>query len=241
MSNDSGHGGRMKGVDRDPVGTDEPAARGELFILSAPSGAGKTTLVHRAMELVEGVEFSISHTTRRPRDNERNGVDYHFVDRRTFDGMVAGGRFLEWAEVHGHFYGTSVGEVLPRIERAVDVLLDIDVQGAAQVMSLPGGASGVLDTGVWSIFVMPPSYEALVSRLRGRDLDDAPTIRQRLEGSLCEVGRVWDYDYVIVNDRAEAASETLAAIILEKRQRRDRMRERVSSVLADFDTYGPLS
>ena len=241
MSNESGHGGRMKGADRDPVGTDKRAARGELFILSAPSGAGKTTLVHRAMELMEGVEFSISHTTRRPRENESDGIDYHFVDRGRFDRMVAEDRFLEWAEVHGHCYGTSVDEVLPRIERAVDVLLDIDVQGAAQVMSRPGGASGVLRTGVWSIFVMPPSYEALVSRLRGRDLDDAPAIAKRLKGSLAEVGRVWDYDYVIVNDRAEAASEILAAIILEKRQRRERMRERVSRVLADFHSYGTFS
>ncbi len=215
-------------------------AKGELFILSAPSGAGKTTLVHRAMELVAGVEFSISHTTRRPRENERGGVDYHFVERDTFASMVAENRFLEWAEVHGNRYGTSVDEVLPRIERGVDVLLDIDVQGADQVMAT-GGAAGRLGTAVHSIFVMPPSPQALVARLRGRDLDEAPAIRQRLQGALDELGRVRDYDYVIVNDRAEAASETLAAIILEKRQRRERMRERVRSVLAGFHAHGPFS
>ncbi len=215
-------------------------ARGELFILSAPSGAGKTTLVHRAMELVAGVEFSISHTTRLPRENERTGVDYHFVERDAFASMVAENRFLEWAVVHGNRYGTSVDEVLPRIERGVDVLLDIDVQGAAQVMA-NGGAAGRLGTAVHSIFVMPPSPQALVARLRGRDLDEAPAIRQRLQGALGELGRVLDYDYVIVNDRAEAASETLAAIMLEKRQRRERMRERVRGVLADFDAYGPFS
>ena len=214
--------------------------RGELFILSAPSGAGKTTLVHRAMELVDGVEFSISHTTRRPRENEKDGVDYRFVDRDTFASMVAENRFLEWAEVHGNRYGTSVDEVLPRIESGVDVLLDIDVQGAAQVMAT-GGAAGRLGTAVHGIFVMPPSPQALVARLRGRDLDEAPAIRQRLQGALGELGRVRDYDYVIVNDRAEAASETLAAIILEKRQRRERMRERVRSVLADFHAHGPFS
>ena len=232
----------MMGVDREPdAGVEPVAGRGELFILSAPSGAGKTTLVHHAMKLIDGVEFSISHTTRRPRENERDGQDYHFVDRSTFDRMVEDGRFLEWAEVHGNLYGTAVGEVLPRVERGVDVLLDIDVQGAKQVMSLPGGVEGILRTPVWGIFVMPPSYEALVSRLRGRDLDDAPEITQRLAGSLAEVDRVWDYDYVIVNDRAEAASRILAAIILEKRQRRGRMRERVNRVLADFHAHGPYS
>lgn len=232
----------MKGADREPdAGLEAVVAKGELFILSAPSGAGKTTLVHHGMKLVDGVEFSISHTTRRPRENERNRHDYHFVNRRTFERMVVEGRFLEWAEVHGNLYGTAVDEVLPRVERGVDVLLDIDVQGAKQVMSLPGGAEGVLQTAVWGIFVMPPSYEALVSRLRGRDLDDAPEIAQRLAGSLAEVDRVWDYDYVIVNDRAEDASRILAAIILEKRQRRGRIRERVNRVLADFHVHGPYS
>ena len=215
-------------------------AKGELFILSAPSGAGKTTLVHRAMELVAGVEFSISHTTRRPRDNEEDGVDYHFVAPEAFESMVAGNRFLEWAEVHGNRYGTSVDEVLPRIERGMDVLLDIDVQGAAQVMAA-GGAAGRLNTAVHGVFVMPPSPRALVARLRGRDLDEAPAIRQRLQGAFEELGRVRDYDYVIVNDRAEVASETLAAIIIEKRQRRERMRERVESVLADFHAHGPFA
>ncbi len=215
-------------------------ARGELFLLSAPSGAGKTTLVHRAMELLDGVEFSISHTTRRPRESEEEGVDYHFVECAAFASMVADDRFLEWAQVHGNRYGTSIDEVLPRIERGMDVLLDIDVQGAAQVMAA-GGPAGRLDTAVHSVFVMPPSPQALVARLRGRGLDEAPAIRQRLQGALGELGRVREYDYVIVNDRAEAASETLAAIILEKRQRRERMRERVRSVLADFHAHGPFS
>ncbi len=233
---------RMRGADREPEAGSEPvAAKGELFILSAPSGAGKTTLVRHGMRLIDGVEFSISHTTRRPRENERDGRDYHFVDRRTFSRMAADGRFLEWAEVHGNLYGTAVDEVLPRVERGVDVLLDIDVQGAKQVMSAPGGAAGTLGTAVWGIFVMPPSYEALVSRLRGRDPNDAPEIARRLAGSLAEVDRVREYDYVIVNDRAEDASRILAAIVIEKRQRRGRMRERVNRVLADFHAHGPYS
>ncbi len=209
-------------------------------MLSAPSGAGKTTVVRRAMKLVGGVEFSISHTTRRPRQNEEDGVDYRFVDEDTFASMVAENRFLEWAEVHGNRYGTSVDEVLRRIERGMDVILDIDVQGAAQVMAAGGGA-GRLDTAVHGIFVVPPSPQALVARLRGRDLDEAPAIRQRLQDAPGELDRVWDYDYVIVNDQAVAAGKALAAIILEKRQRRERMRERVGRVLAEFDAYGPIS
>ena len=209
-------------------------------MLSAPSGAGKTTVVRRAMKLVDGVEFSISHTTRRPRQNEEDGVDYRFVDEDTFASMVAENRFLEWAEVHGNRYGTSVDEVLRRIESGMDVILDIDVQGAAQVMAAGGGA-GRLDTAVHGIFVVPPSPQALVARLRGRDLDEAPAIRQRLQGAPGELDRVWDYDYVIVNDQAAAAGKALAAIILEKRQRRERMRERVGRVLAEFDAYGPIS
>ncbi len=235
------HDEAMKRRDLNPG--DAWAARrapGELFILSAPSGAGKTTLVHRAMQLVSGVEFSISHTTRQPRDNERDGQDYHFTDRSTFERMVAEGLFLEWAEVHGNLYGTSLNEVLPRIERGTDVLLDIDVQGAEQVMGRAREA-GRLSTAVWSVFVMPPSYEALVSRLRGRDLDDEGQIAKRLVRSLAEVERVRDYDYVIVNDCAEAASKILSAIILEKRQRRERMRERVNRVRADFHAHGPIS
>ncbi len=215
-----------------------PSSRGELFILSAPSGAGKTTLVHYAMKSVEDVEFSISHTTRLPRQNEVPGRDYHFVGRDEFLHMVEEDHFLEWAEVHGNLYGTAVGEVLPRIERGVDVLLDIDVQGARQVLAGQGGPRKRLPTEVWGIFVMPPSHDVLVSRLRGRDLDDAPAINTRLAGALGELDRVREYHYVIVNDCAEAAGEVLAAIILEKRQRRSRMRERVERILADFHAHG---
>ena len=208
--------------------------RGELYILSAPSGSGKTTLIdalfHGGLDRCGGgtgdIAFSISHTTRAPRTGEREGVDYHFVDRPTFREMVDGGRFLEWAEVHGNLYGTSRDEVLPRLERGVDVVLDIDVQGAEIVMSHHPEAHG--------IFILPPSYEALVGRLTARGLDDERTIARRLAVSLREIERYDRYEYVIINDDAGRAAEALAAIILEKRHRLARMREPVTAVLIDF-------
>jgi len=207
--------------------------RGELFILSAPSGTGKTTLIHSMLEgglgkLGEDVAFSISHTTRKPRDGEKDGRDYHFVDHQTFRKMLTGDEFLEWAEVHNHYYGTSNREVFPRLERGVDVLMDIDVQGAERVLAKYPEAHG--------IFIMPPSYEDLQERLRRRGLDGDDEIARRLAVSLWEIRRYDQYQYVIVNDDAERASEVLAAIVLEKRFRLTPMRERAEAILADFET-----
>jgi guanylate kinase len=203
---------------------------GELFILSAPSGAGKTTLIQSLVEGgfadFGGLAFSVSHTTRRPRQGEIDGRDYHFVDRATFEAMVEADAFLEWAKVHDNFYGTSREEVFPRLERGIDVLLDIDVQGADQVIARCPEAHG--------IFVLPPSYEVLERRLRSRGLDDERTIARRLAVSLAEIERYDRYHYVIINDDARRASEVLAAIILEKRHRRERMQSRVQEILRDF-------
>jgi guanylate kinase len=208
--------------------------RGELFILSAPSGAGKTTLIQSLLNggfaRFGGIEFSVSHTTRKPRQGEVDGVDYHFVDHATFLDMIAADRFLEWAQVHDNFYGTSREEVVPRMERGVDVLLDIDVQGAEQVLSRMPEAH--------SIFVMPPSFAALKQRLNGRGLDDAERIARRLAVSLSEIERYERYGYVIINDDASRASEALAAIILEKRHRRERMLSRIQEILNDFQDRG---
>ncbi|HEY2292238.1 MAG TPA: guanylate kinase [Thermoanaerobaculia bacterium] len=203
---------------------------GELFILSAPSGAGKTTLIQnlvngRFSDLGE-LAFSVSHTTRQPRQGELDGRDYHFVDHATFLGMIEADAFLEWAKVHDNYYGTSRQEVFPRLEKGIDVLLDIDVQGAEQVVSRVPEAHG--------IFVLPPGYEALERRLRGRGLDDDETIARRLAVSVGEVNRYDRYRYVIINDDARRASEALAAIILEKRYRRERMQSRVQEILRDF-------
>jgi guanylate kinase len=207
---------------------------GELFILSAPSGAGKTTLIQSLMAgaLVSsgGLAFSVSYTTRKPRKGEADGKDYHFVDLAGFQRMIDEDRFLEWAEVHGNYYGTANDEVFPRLEQGIDVLLDIDVQGAGRVLKRYPPAHG--------IFVMPPSYDALVARLHGRGLDDEPSIARRLAGALREMPCYDQYHYVIVNDDAREAGEALAGIILEKRHRKERMLGRVQEILKDFQQPG---
>lgn len=205
-------------------------AQGELFILSAPSGAGKTTLIQRMFEIglfrSEDLAFSVSHTTRAPRRGEADGTDYHFVSQEEFQEMIAQDRFLEWAEVHNNYYGTSLAEVLPRLERGVDVVMDIDVQGAERVLAHREDAH--------SIFILPPSFEALADRLRHRGLDDPAEISRRLAVSRWEIKRYRQYHYVIVNDDAARASQALAAIILDKRHRLKRMEKQVTAVVDDF-------
>ena len=190
--------------------------RGELFILSAPSGAGKTTLINSILEGDLGrcgsLAFSVSHTTRSPRHGEVPDEDYHFVDQETFQRMMANEEFLEWAEVHNNYYGTSNVEVFPRLDAGIDVLMDIDVQGAERVLARYPDAN--------SIFIMPPSYDDLRQRLRSRGLDEPNAISRRLAVSIWEIKRYDRYDHVIINDDAERASEALAAIILERRHRR---------------------
>ena len=211
----------------------DPRASGELFILSAPSGAGKTTLINNLTKGVwqlDDLAFSVSYTTRNPRQGEADGRDYHFVDHATFLEMIDAHRFLEWAQVHGNFYGTAKDEVFPRLEQGTDVLLDIDVQGAERVMGKHPEAH--------SIFVMPPSYEDLEIRLRRRGLDDPDEIARRLAVALSEMTRYDRYRYVIINDDVQKASSVLAAIILEKRHRQPRMLGRVQEILNDFQLRG---
>ena len=207
------------------------SARGDLFIVSAPSGAGKTTLIQSFLQgsagQAGGFAFSVSHTTRRPRPGERDGADYHFVEPETFRAMIDAGDFLEWAEVYGNYYGTSNSEVLPRLEAGVDMLLDIDVQGAARVLAAHPEAV--------SIFVLPPSYADLERRLRGRASDGGADIARRLTVSLSEIRCYEQYQYVIINTDASRAAQALAAIILDKRQRRERQAERVAAILSDFE------
>ncbi len=203
---------------------------GDLFILSAPSGAGKTTLIQRMFdqERTDGARmvFSVSHTTRAPRMGEVEGRDYYFVDRAAFQALVAADGFLEWAEVHGNLYGTSRQAVEERLESGVDVMLDIDVQGAEQVLARRPDAV--------SIFVLPPSYEALRERLTRRGLDSEEVIARRLAVSLSEIECYERYQYVIVNADVDKASAALAAIVVEKRHRLARMRDRVESVMEAF-------
>jgi guanylate kinase len=210
---------------------------GDLFIVSAPSGAGKTTLIRRivggAHGCLEGLYFAVSHTTRPPRPGEVEGRDYHYVEVASFDKMVAEGRFLEWANVHGNRYGTSLGEVLPRLLEGRDVLLDIDVQGAARILAdagrgLPAG------TGLHSIFILPPSFAALRQRLNQRGGAEPRDLERRLDQAHREIAQVDRYDYVIVNDDAEAAARVLSAIILDKRYRRTRVAPVLRSLLVEL-------
>jgi guanylate kinase len=210
------------------------ASRGELFILSGPSGSGKTSLIHRLLASgeLDRIAFSVSHTTRAARAGEVDGSDYHFVSREAFERMVQARRFLEWAHVHGQLYGTSLDEVLPRLASGIDVLLDIDVQGARQV--LENSASGLTREGVHGIFVLPPTYEELRRRLVKRNLDQEDVIDRRLAVALEEIAAFDKYEYVIINRDVGMASRVLASIILEKRHRRDRMRDQVAVVLEGF-------
>ncbi len=209
--------------------------RGELFVLSGPSGTGKTTLIRRLLEgpLGEGggLVYSVSHTTRAARAGEVDGRDYHFVSRETFRRMIAERRFLEWAEVHNEYKGTSLEEVMPRLDAGVDVLLDIDVQGAEQVRaSHPEGHF---------IFTLPPGFAELRRRLTARDLDEPEEISRRLVVSLSEIKRYAEFKYVIINDDLDRACRGLAAIILDKRHRLERLEERIKQVLSEFDEGSP--
>lgn len=204
--------------------------RGELFLISAPSGAGKTTLMEMLLDGPLGRSGSlatvVSHTTRPPRHGERPGVDYHFVNPEKFERLVAADQFLEWAHVHGHRYGTSREEVVPRLAAGFDVLHDLDVQGAERLLARMPEAH--------TIFVLPPSFAALRSRLLGRGADEPAAIARRLDVSLWEIERYSRYDYVIVNDNAERAGAALAAIITEKRQRMVRAREQAEAIVAEI-------
>jgi guanylate kinase len=190
---------------------------GILFIISAPSGSGKSTLVAQLRTLVEGLDFSVSYTTRGFRGSEINGREYHFTDRRTFEHMIADGKFLEWAEVFGNYYGTAVSALDHAREAGKDLLLDIDVQGAMQVMrQLPNAVS---------IFILPPSPEILEMRLRHRSeaehVTDPDEIKRRLQQARSEIERVWDYKYALVNDVLDQAVAEMRAVVLHERGVRD--------------------
>lgn len=205
-------------------------SRGELFILSAPSGAGKTTLIRRLLSSpdpnLRNIAFSVSYTTREPRRGECDGRDYHFVGHGRFRDMIAEDEFLEWAEVHNNYYGTAREAIEPRLAAGIDVILDIDVQGAERVLHQRPSAH--------SIFILPPSYRDLEQRLRERGLDNEDEIARRLAVSLWEIRRYEIYEYVIINDDADRASAALAAIFLEKRHRLERAKPNVSRLLEGF-------
>jgi guanylate kinase len=184
---------------------------GTLFIVSAPSGAGKTSLVRALLAADPGVRLSISHTTRAMRPGEVDGRDYHFVTKDTFDAMRARGDFLESAEVHGNFYGTSRGWIAERMAAGGDILLEIDWQGALQVRRIMSEAVG--------IFVLPPSLDALAERLANRATDSPDVIARRMSAARAEIGHVGEFDYVIINTEFEDAARDLIAIVRARRLR----------------------
>jgi guanylate kinase len=206
--------------------------RGDLFIVSSPSGAGKTSIIQGVLNDArirpETIHFSVSHTTRPPRSGERDGVEYHFVSEPYFRELVARDGFLEWATVHRHFYGTSSQEVLPRLAAGVDVLLDIDVQGSRQVRSREPEAV--------KIFVFPPSMQVLERRLRSRALDAPDEVARRLAAASREMAEFGEYDYAIINEDLEVAVDELRSIIVARRAGRHRRRERLEAILRTFTT-----
>lgn len=204
--------------------------RGDLFVVSAPSGTGKTTLIRRLLaeypRLAGGLRFSVSHTTRPPRPGDLAGRDYHFVDEARFRQMIAEERFLEWAHVFGRLYGTTREVVEELRDQGCDVLLDIDVQGALQVKARVPEAQ--------MIFILPPSYQELERRLRGRQSDHEEQIRFRLATATREIAAVGHYEYVILNNDVSMACESLAGVFLARRSSRSRLQKRIDRVLATF-------
>jgi guanylate kinase len=183
--------------------------RGNLFVVSAPSGAGKTTLCRRLLSMVEGITFSVSYTTRAPRPDEVEGSDYFFVSEDEFRKMVEAGEFAEWAEVHGNLYGTSKKRLDEALDGGMDILLDIDVQGARQLRdSYPDGVF---------IFVLPPAMATLSERLRGRMSDTPEVIAGRLRKAVDEIRDYANYNYVIVNNIFEQALRELEAVVVSRR------------------------
>jgi guanylate kinase len=204
------------------------ARRGLLFIVSAPSGTGKTTLVERLVRAVPHLHMSRSYTSRSARAGERPGVDYNFITRDRFEGMVRDGAFLEWADVFGNYYGTSADDTEACLARGEDVVLVIDVQGARQVRT-----RGIETVG---IFVMPPSAPVLEQRLRGRSQDSEEQIRRRLEVARGEVAEYAQYEYVVINDEVPAAVERLQAIVVAERARVRLMRVAAEDIIGTFSS-----
>ena len=188
---------------------------GNLFIISAPSGTGKTTILKRVIAELKNIVFSVSHTTRSPRLGEEKDVDYFFVDKSTFVTMQDQGLFLEWAEVHGNLYGTCSNTVQAITEQGIDIILDIDVQGARQLMDK------LKNKGVF-VFISPPSLHELEKRLVNRGTESDSVIATRLNNAHDEMKSLEYYDYVIVNDRVDQAVDELKSIIIAERSRKRR-------------------
>lgn len=204
----------------------QEAARGILFVISSPSGGGKGTLIRRILTHVPRLGYSVSWTTRAPRQAEANGRDYHFVTTEEFQAARERGEFLEWAIVHGNFYGTSLKVVERELAAGRDIVLEIDVQGASTVRR--AGIEAV------SIFILPPSFEILRRRLTGRQSENSQALAVRLQNSRGEVEHYREFDYLVLNDDVERAATQLAGIVYAERARRPRQERLAERVLATF-------
>jgi guanylate kinase len=203
-----------------------PPSKGVLYIVSAPSGAGKTSLVKALLKTDPAIRLSVSYTTRPPRPGETDGRDYHFVSRERFEEMLAEGEFLEHAEVYGNFYGTSKGSIERDLDAGRDILLEIDWQGAEQVKRhFPQSAS---------IFVLPPTFNALRTRLAGRGQDSEEVIERRLAAAAHDVAHAEAFDYIIVNDDFDHALQDLVAITRSIRLEAPRQLDRHTALFDEF-------
>jgi guanylate kinase len=197
-----------------------------VFIISAPSGSGKSTLVSRLMAVDSRLQFSVSYTTRKPRGLEKDGESYHYVDRAEFEARLAKNEFLEWAEVFGNYYGTNREALQEAEDAGKDLLLDIDVQGAAKLKKTVPEAV--------TIFILAPNRDILEKRLRARSEDAEEVIERRLRDAATEINNYRQYDYVLINQNLEESAADLAAIVRAERARRSRMETRIAPILESF-------
>jgi len=195
----------------------------KLYVISGPSGVGKSTLIRRVREDIHDLGYTVSHTSRKPRANEQNGKHYHFVDRQTFQQMIDEKAFVEWAVVYDDFYGTSYEELNRQLNQGFDVILDIDIQGAANIKKEFKKAL--------LIYIFPPSLDVLEKRLRERAMDDESVIKKRLEKSIKVLKNCEWYDYIIINNDLDEATKRLEAVILSERSRTPRMIGEIKGIL----------
>lgn len=197
-----------------------------IFIISAPSGAGKSTLIHLLLAQIPSLFFSVSHTTRAARPDEREGVDYFFISQEQFEEMIRANQFLEWAQVHGSYYGTSRSMLEHSASEGKDLILDIDVQGAAQVRkALPEAVS---------VFILPPSYEVLRDRLMQRQKDSIEQVEKRLITARKEIEHWREYEHIVINEDLNEAFDSLSSLVKGRRLRREYLEARIENILKSF-------
>lgn len=202
------------------------AGLGNVFIVAAPSGGGKTSLIKNLLNILDCIEVSISHTTRVPRPGEVDGVDYFFVNQATFIEMIAQNAFIEHAQVFDYYYGTSVAQIHRRLQDGIDVILDIDWQGARQIKKIFPEAKG--------IFILPPSMQTLKDRLSSRGQDDNETIEYRMQGAQAEITHYNEFDYLIINEHFESAVNDLRSIVVADRLSIGRQKNKMKKIISSF-------